>query len=53
MAQDRRTIADQFEARKPQRKYVAIVEGEVTPREGTFRSYITTDKKTLQRHYHG
>ncbi|MDA0657419.1 MAG: RluA family pseudouridine synthase [Planctomycetota bacterium] len=43
-------LRDQFEARKPQRRYVAIVDGLVKQKQGTFRSYIATDKKTLQRY---
>lgn len=39
----------QFEARKPLRRYLAIVAGLVEPPRGTFRSYLDTDPKTLQR----
>jgi 23S rRNA pseudouridine1911/1915/1917 synthase len=37
-------LRDQFEARKPERKYVAIVAGQMTPHEGVFESYLATDK---------
>ncbi|MCA9150850.1 MAG: hypothetical protein KDA92_16175 [Planctomycetales bacterium] len=43
-------MRDQFAARKPQRRYVAIVWGKVMPLEGTFRSYLTTDDKTLDQY---
>lgn len=43
-------LRNQFEARKPQRRYVAIVDGVVKQPQGTFRTYIATDKKTLQRY---
>jgi len=43
-------LRNQFEARKPQRQYIAIVMGSISARTGTFRTYITTDKKTLQRY---
>lgn len=36
-------IRDQFELRKPQREYVAIVRGGLKSPEGTFRSYLATD----------
>lgn len=36
-------IREQFAARKPERKYTAIVRGEVRQDEGTFRSYLATD----------
>lgn len=35
-------IRDQFEARKPQRRYVALVAGLVKPAEGTFRTHLAT-----------
>lgn len=37
-------IRDQFAARKPERKYVAIVAGRVAKSKGEFRSYLATDK---------
>lgn len=37
------SIRDQFAARKPERKYFAIVAGEVKQESGTFRSYLATD----------
>lgn len=37
------TIRDQFEARKPEREYAAIVHGTLKSFEGTFRSYLATD----------
>jgi 23S rRNA pseudouridine1911/1915/1917 synthase len=36
-------LRDQFELRKPQREYIAIVRGVLTSHEGTFRSYLATD----------
>jgi len=36
-------LRDQFELRKPQREYLAIVRGELKSHEGTFRSYLATD----------
>ncbi|MGE0760926.1 MAG: RluA family pseudouridine synthase [Pirellulaceae bacterium] len=36
-------IRDQFEARKPERRYVAIVAGRVAKPRGTFRTYLATD----------
>ena len=36
-------LRDQFELRKPQREYLAIVRGVLTSHEGTFRSYLATD----------
>lgn len=36
-------LREQFELRKPQREYVAIVRGVLTSHEGTFRSYLATD----------
>lgn len=38
-------LRDQFQARKPDRRYAAIVAGQVSARTGTFRSYLTTDKQ--------
>jgi 23S rRNA pseudouridine1911/1915/1917 synthase len=38
-----RKLRDQFELRKPQREYLAIVRGTLEPSEGTFRSYLATD----------
>ena len=37
-------LREQFAARKPERKYTAIVRGEVATDQGTFRSYLTTDE---------
>lgn len=37
-------LRDQFAARKPERKYTAIVRGEVKQDKGTFRSYLATDE---------
>lgn len=37
-------IRQQFAARKPQRKYIAIVQGKVAEKTGTFRSYLATDE---------
>ena len=37
-------IRDQFAARKPERKYVAIVAGRMAKTKGEFRSYLATDK---------
>lgn len=37
-------LRDQFEERKPERQYVAIVAGHMTPTAGVFRSYLATDK---------
>jgi 23S rRNA pseudouridine1911/1915/1917 synthase len=39
-----RQIKDQFAAHKPEREYVAIVAGQLAPRQGTFRSLLATDK---------
>ena len=36
-------IRAQFAARKPQRRYSAILQGELQPRVGTIRSYLATD----------
>ena len=36
-------LRDQFELRKPQREYIALVRGVLTSHEGTFRSYLATD----------
>jgi 23S rRNA pseudouridine1911/1915/1917 synthase len=36
-------IRDQFELRKPQREYIALVRGVLTSHEGIFRSYLATD----------
>ena len=35
-------LREQFELRKPQREYVAIVRGELTSEEGTFRTHLAT-----------
>lgn len=37
-------LRDQFAARKPERRYAAIVAGVLREREGTFRSHLATDK---------
>lgn len=37
-------IRDQFAAHKPERQYVAFVLGKLEQREGTFRSFLATDK---------
>jgi len=37
-------IRAQFAARKPQRRYCAILQGEMSEREGTIRSYLATDE---------
>ncbi len=37
-------MREQFSQRKPQRRYTAIVAGIVGPDQGTFRSYLATDK---------
>ncbi len=37
-------LREQFSERKPERKYIAIVRGEVAQDQGTFRSYLTTDE---------
>jgi 23S rRNA pseudouridine1911/1915/1917 synthase len=39
-----RQLKDQFAASKPEREYVAIVAGRLSPREGTFQSLLATDK---------
>lgn len=36
-------LRDQFAERKPQRRYHALVYGQVTPEQGTFDSYLATD----------
>jgi 23S rRNA pseudouridine1911/1915/1917 synthase len=36
-------LREQFAERKPERKYTAIVRGEMSQEQGTFRSYLTTD----------
>jgi 23S rRNA pseudouridine1911/1915/1917 synthase len=35
-------LRDQFEQRKPQREYLAIVAGKLTTKQGTFRSHLAT-----------
>lgn len=42
-------LRDQFEARKPEREYTALVAGVPDQFEGTFRSYLTTDKNLSRR----
>lgn len=39
-----RALRSQFQARKPQRKYTAIVAGRVEPASGTMQSYLKTDQ---------
>lgn len=39
-----RKLRDQFELRKPQREYIAIVRGDLEREEGTFRTYLATDE---------
>ena len=39
-----RQLKDQFAASKPEREYVAIVAGRLSPKEGTFQSLLATDK---------
>jgi 23S rRNA pseudouridine1911/1915/1917 synthase len=41
-------LQEQFRDRKPERVYTAIVFGHPKPREGTFRSYLTTGKNLDQ-----
>ena len=36
-------LREQFSMRKPERRYTAIVRGEMTQERGTFRSYLATD----------
>jgi 23S rRNA pseudouridine1911/1915/1917 synthase len=36
-------LRDQFAARKPDRRYVAIVQGELETAQGTYQSYLATD----------
>lgn len=43
-------LRDQFAARKPHRKYIAIVAGKPDEKSGVFSSYLTTDSKTLTRY---
>jgi 23S rRNA pseudouridine1911/1915/1917 synthase len=43
-----RLLQEQFKQRKPERRYIAIVAGIVTPSAGTFRSYIETEKNLNQ-----
>lgn len=42
-------LRDQFAARKPHRRYLALAAGTLQPSQGTFRSYLTTDA-ALNRH---
>jgi 23S rRNA pseudouridine1911/1915/1917 synthase len=42
-------LRTQFEKRKPERHYVAIVGGHVEEKQGTFETHLTTDKH-LHRH---
>lgn len=42
-------LRDQFEQRKPEREYVALVAGVPDKFEGTFRNYLTTDKNLSRR----
>jgi 23S rRNA pseudouridine1911/1915/1917 synthase len=43
-AETAQTLRDQFAEHKPEREYLAIVAGRVADREGTFESYLATDK---------
>lgn len=43
-------LRDQFAARKPRRKYTAIVQGRVEDQQGSIQNYLTTDEKTLTRY---
>jgi len=43
-------LRSQFEARKPDRIYAGIVAGEVRQPEGTFRSFLATDRSTLNQY---
>lgn len=38
-------LRDQFAARKPERRYVAIVAGRIQQQSGEFRSYLATDRE--------
>src|SRR5438552_11740188 len=38
-------MRDQFAARKPQRRYLALVVGNVPSAQGTVRSHLATDKE--------
>lgn len=42
-------LRSQFSDRKPERRYIAIVQGNIASSEGTFRSYLATDE-SLNRH---
>ncbi len=42
-------LRSQFADRKPERRYAAIVQGQLAQGEGTFRSYLATDE-SLSRH---
>ena len=42
-------IRAQFAARKPERQYMAIVQGKLSQASGTFQSYLATDE-SLSRH---
>jgi 23S rRNA pseudouridine1911/1915/1917 synthase len=39
-----RLLKDQFAASKPEREYVAVVAGDLQPKQGTFQSLLATDK---------
>jgi 23S rRNA pseudouridine1911/1915/1917 synthase len=39
-----RQLKDQFAASKPEREYVAIVAGQLQPKQGTFESFLATNK---------
>jgi 23S rRNA pseudouridine1911/1915/1917 synthase len=43
-----RKLKEQFEKRKPERIYFAIVKGVLAKKEGTFESYLSTDKDLNQ-----
>lgn len=42
-------LRDQFEQRKPEREYAALIAGVPDKFEGTFRNYLTTDKSLSRR----
>jgi 23S rRNA pseudouridine1911/1915/1917 synthase len=45
-------LQSQFEARKPEREYMAIVNGVLSRSEGTFESYLATSKSLQQYSTH-
>jgi 23S rRNA pseudouridine1911/1915/1917 synthase len=44
-----KSLQDQFKQRKPERRYIAIVAGNMKPAIGTFRSYLKTTDNLDQR----